>query len=134
MHSINYRNAFIAVSEDCRAEFGTVPDKPGTIAALQYELLARAPYGMTSDDLLVAVTGIRRDIPKEDWPALRKDILARPQACLRASPLVKIYGWGLHHDAEGRVALVARETAEYGRRVSDDSLEQRRGMRSSRRG
>ena len=130
MHSINYTDTFIAVSEDCRAEFGTIPDKPGTIAALQYRLLAEAPYGMTSDDLLVAVTGTRRAIPQDDWPALRAEIFAKPQACLRASPLVKTYGWGLHHDAQGRVALVARETAEYGRRVSEEALTRLRGMRS----
>ena len=130
MHSINYHDAFIAVSEDCAAEFGTLPPNPGTVAALQYQMLAEAPYTMTSDDLLVAVTATRRDVPRDEWPALREEIFAKPQACLRASPLVKTYGWGLHHDAEGRVALIARETADYGRCVSDKPLTRTRGMRS----
>ncbi len=132
MHTINYQNAFIAVSEDCRAEFGTVPSRPGTIAALQYDLLSRLPYTLTSDDLLVAVTATRRGVPEDDLDALRAEIFARPQACLRTSPLVKTLGWGLHHDAQGRVALIARESADYGRLVADERLTRTRGMRSKR--
>ncbi len=52
MHSTNYTDTLIRVSQDCRAMAGTVPPKPGSIAALQYDLLASAPYTRTSDDLL----------------------------------------------------------------------------------
>ena len=34
---------------------------------------------------------------------------------MRASPLTKRYGWGVHHDAAGRMALYGVGTAEYRR-------------------
>ncbi|WP_199588951.1 DUF6157 family protein [Blastococcus sp. TF02A-26] len=55
----------------------------------------------------------RAGIPEEERPEARRAFYARSQACLRASPLGKRYGWGLHADAEGRLALVGRETPEY---------------------
>jgi hypothetical protein len=32
---------------------------------------------------------------------------------MRASPLTKRYGWGVHHDTSGRIAIVARGTHDY---------------------
>jgi len=55
-----------------------------------------------------------------------------PHACLRASPLVKTYGWGIHHDSEGKVALVGRQTDEYKKLVQDRDVEKVAGMRSRR--
>jgi len=54
------------------------------------------------------------------------------RACLRASPLPKTFGWGLHHDADGRITLHAVDTPEYAQLSSDASLTQLRAMRSSR--
>jgi hypothetical protein len=132
MHSVNYRNAFIAVSPDTKATAGTRPTRPGTVAALQHDLLAEAPFEMTSDDLYVRVEAARRGLGEADWPALRAEIFAKPQACLRASPLVRSYGWGVHHDAEGRVALIGCESEAYARLAEDSDLTQTRGMRSKR--
>ena len=50
---------------------------------------------------------------RADRDEARAAFFARPKACLRASPLVKQYGWGLHHDAHGRVAAYGVETAAY---------------------
>lgn len=79
-------------------------------------LLSSAPYAMTSDELLLAVENDRKG------PVAADAFFARSQACLRVSPLVKRHGYGLHHDAEGRVALVAMEGAglcEAARRPND---------------
>jgi len=104
---------------------GTVPEKQGTIAAVGHALLAE-PYAMTSDDLLFATHQAR------GGDKSREDFFARPQACLRASPLVKQFGWGVHHDGEGRIALVGMESEAYRRLLDDPAVAKTPGMRRSR--
>lgn len=132
MSTTNYRDTFIAVSPDSAA---TAPDpapRPGTVAALQLELLQARPYGLTSDDLLFEVHARRSGIADADRAAARADFFARPQACLRTSPLVKKHGWGLHHDGEGRVAAVGVGTDAYRDLSARGDLKQTVGMRSGR--
>jgi len=126
MRSTNYRNTLITVADDCPVNAGTPPDKPGTVAAWQFILLTAKPYAMTSDELLLAVETSRKG------PVAAEIFFAKPQACLRASPLVKRYGFGLHHDDQGRVALVARESLRYAELAADPTVCKRPGMRSSR--
>ena len=57
---------------------------------------------------------------------------ANPQACLCTSPLVKTYGWGLHHDAQSRVAAYAVDSPEYRAFAKRKDLQIVRGMRNSR--
>lgn len=68
---------------------------------------------MISDELLFEVHARRKGVPAPDRAAEREVFFAKAQACLRASPLVKQYGWGLHHDAEGKVAAYGVGRAEY---------------------
>ncbi len=63
---------------------------------------------------------------------MHEKYFSQPRACLRASPLPKTYGWGLHYDAEGRITLHAVDSAEYTRLRNDPSLTQLQAMRSSR--
>jgi len=106
-------------------------EKP-TIAALHYRLLAEAPYARTSDDVIFETWAVRQGLSDEERPAAREAFFARGQACLRASPLGKRYGWGFHHDAEGRVALVPRESEQYTLLAADPALAHTRAMRSRR--
>ena len=131
MHTTNYQATLITPSPDCPTSCGQRPAKPGTVAALQYELLAAAPHTMTSDDLLWAVDCARKGGDVAD-PVARAAFFARPMACLRASPLVKTLGWALHHDAAGRVALVDPATAEFGALSARADLTRLPGMRSAR--
>jgi hypothetical protein len=124
-YSTDYRDTLITVSADCPVQRGTVPEKVGTVAAVQHGLLA-TPHALTSDDLLFAAHRARGG-EKE-----REAFFARPQACLRASPLVKQFGWGLHSDGEGRVALVGMETAEYRALLDNPAVAKTPGMRSKR--
>lgn len=126
MHSTNYTNTLITVSPDCPVTTGTPPAKPGTVAERQYALLRDTPYGMTSDELLLAVECDRKGA------VTAENFFAKPQACLRASPLVKKQGYGLHHDATGHVALVAMESPDYARLLADTAIVKRPGMRSAR--
>lgn len=64
--------------------------------------------------------------------ARREAFFTKPQACLRSSPLAKRYGWGFHHDGQGRVALVARDSPRYRELAEDSSLTQLGAMRSRR--
>lgn len=115
MEKVDYVDTFIAVAEDCPAEAGTVPPATArpTVAALAHALLDGRPYELTSADVLFTVHADRAAIPEAERPAARAAFFAKDQACLRASPLGKRYGWGLHADGQGRLALVGRETPEY---------------------
>ena len=130
--STNYFQTFITASPDSKAEKGTVPAKPGSIAQLQYAMLSDAPYRFTSDELLFEVHVIRNEIADADRTAERDAFLARSQACLRASPLVKQFGWGLHHDENGRVAAFGVETDAYRKLSAQPDLKIVPGMRSRR--
>lgn len=131
----NYLNTFIAVAPDCPVDAPAVPPtnaaKP-TVATLQFDLLAGHPYELTSDEILFAVHAIRAEIPKAAIDAERARFLAKDQACLRASPLGKRYGWGTHHDEQGRVALHGIGTAEYERLANLPGLAHKAAMRSAR--
>jgi len=132
MHSTNYFSTLILASPDCKASAATVPSKEGTIAAIQHEILSSAPYQMSSDDLLCAVEARRKGIARGGLSAFRKAFFSKPQACLRASPLVRSYGWGIHHDTNGKIALLGRETKEYAAMIEDAAITKVAGMRSRR--
>jgi len=135
---VGYTNTFIAVAEDCRATTGEVPTQRAsgpTVASVQYAMLAATPGRWTQEDVLLAsspaVRG-RQDLGEEELERLREEYFAQPRACLRASPLPKTYGWGLHYDTQGRITLHAAGSEEYSRLSADPSLTQLRAMRSSR--
>jgi len=131
MHSTNYTNVFLRVADDCTTGIGVVPpEKPTpTIARMQYEMIARNPYRYTSDDVIFGIWAVRNGILPEDLPARRAEFFSRGQACLRSSPLGKQYGWGIHHDAESRIALYPRESEEYVRFSNDPALKQVKTMK-----
>lgn len=135
MKSTNYYRTLIQVAEDCPADAGSVPpakDGTPTVARLQYDMLAGHPYVLTSDDLLFAVHAARHDLPAVEHAALREAFFVRSQACLRSSPLAKRYGWGIHFDVQGRIALVGRETQEYDRLAGAWGTTQLKAMRNRR--
>lgn len=126
MKTTNYRDTLITASSDTPVTVGTIPEKPETVAGVQHALLADNPYAMTSDDLIYAAH-VARGGDKD-----RTGFFAKPQACLRASPLVKQFGWGIHHDGEGRIALIAMESEDYARLLADLAVAKTPGMRRAR--
>lgn len=139
---MNYVGAFIAVADDCPAREGLVPPtKPGrkrTVAAIQHAMLAGAPYRYTQEDVLFQTYAEGQGLSPEELAArgaaLREEFFATPRACLRASPLPKRYGWGLHFDGEGRVALYPVDSAAYRAFIAGErgELKVLKAMRSSR--
>lgn len=97
--SMSYTETFIRVSPDTKATAGTVPpEKAGarTVAGWQYAMLAESPYQLTERDLYFRVHCARHGISdaqaEQRRDAIFAEVFAKPQACLRASPLPKSYG------------------------------------------
>jgi hypothetical protein len=116
----NYYNSFITVAKDCPTERGLIPPekkKGRTKPEIEYDLLSNRPYTYTQEELLFQTYVLHKEISEEELSArgdaIRAAFFQKPMPCLRASMLPKKYGWGLHFDAEGRIALVARESADY---------------------
>ncbi len=138
---LNYFRTLILVADDCPVKAGTVPAERGgkpTVASLQYALLADKPHVLTQEDILFQ-TWLQRQDPHAKRSAaelrrLRGEFFAKPQACLRASPLPKRYGWGVLFDQDGRAALCPMESAQYKRLAAggDAGLTLVKAMRSQR--
>ena len=134
-HTTNYHNAFIEVSEDCPALSGEVPPDKGegkTIAGMQYELVSKNPYKYTSDDIFFKIYAIKNDLTEEEYEEARKAFFSKGQPCFRASPLPKRYGWGIHSNEEGKVALYGRETEDYKKISRDQNITVVKAMRNSK--
>ena len=136
-HTTNYYDTFIAVAPDSSAPGGLEPPATGTIAGRTFELTAAAPYGRTYDDVIFTVWAERHGVPADQWDAAWAQFFSVGRACLRSSDLGKRYGWGLHFDAQGRVALVASQTPEYEQLAAGTGPDGRpvavvRAMRSAR--
>ncbi len=133
-HSTNYFDTFIEVAEDTKADSGTEPpakDKK-TVAEMQYELLANNPYKLTSDDIFFQVFADRKDLTKAEHKQAREEFFSKGQPCFRASPLTKTFGFGIHSNSQGKVALFGMETEEYQRFVADPNIKKVKAMKSNR--
>jgi hypothetical protein len=134
MHTTNYFNTFIEVAEDCPTATAEIPKQKGddkTIANLHFDMIMANPYQYTSDDVIFNAFATKNNI-SEDLQTARDLFFSKGQACLRASPLTKRYGWGVHSNAEGKVAIFPVESAEYQQFTQDSGLKKTRGMRSKR--
>lgn len=136
--NINYYSTFISVAGDCPVSAGEPPQPRGgkaTVATVQYDMLSDAPFVFTQEDVLFE-SWLRRqglpDLGEDEKAGLRRQFFARPQACLRASPLPKKHGFGFVFDDKGRVALVPMGTPDYARHRADAGLKQLAAMRSAR--
>lgn len=135
MERVDCVDTFIAVAGDCAVRRGTPPpvreDNP-SVAARAYQMIADHPYEYTSADVIFSVYADRNGIPERDRPAARARFYSRGQACLRSSDLGKRYGWGIHADAHGRIALYGVDTPEYARFAQGDDVTVTRAMNSRR--
>lgn len=131
-HTTNYFNTLIEVSDDCPAFSGEVPPegKQKSIALLQYEILNKSPYKYTSDEVLFKVHALRNDISESEWKEEREKFFSKGQPCFRASPLTKRYGWGVHSNLSGKIALLGRESETYQNLMNDPSISRVKAMRS----
>ncbi|MEQ9220188.1 MAG: DUF6157 family protein [Cyclobacteriaceae bacterium] len=135
VHSTNYQNTFIEIAEDCPIQMGEIPPLKGdkrSIANLQFEMVHSNPYKYNSDDVLFSVFAQRKDLTPEEIDEARAQFFSKGQPCFRSSPLTKRYGWGVHSNEEGKIAIYGSETEAYQKFVTDASLSKVKAMRSSR--
>ncbi len=135
IHTTNYQNTFIEAAEDCPVEAAEVPPTKGdkkSVANLQFELLEKSPYKFTSDEVIFQVFALRKNLEKDDYESERASFFSKGQPCFRASPLTKRYGFGLHADEHGKIALFGMETEDYARFLADKSIKKVKAMRSSK--
>ena len=133
-HSTNYIDTFIEVAEDTKVNRGSKPpakDKK-TVAEMQYELIAKNPYKFTSDDIIFQVFANRNDLTNTEHKQARELFFSKGQPCFRTSPLTKTYGFGIHNDSNGKVALYGMETKEYQKFLADTKTKKIKAMKSSR--
>jgi hypothetical protein len=124
----NYYDTFITVAPDCPVERGVVPPerKSGkSKPAIEFELASEQPYRYTQEELLFLVHARHKGISdaelSERGEQLKAEFYGKPQACMRASMLPKRYGWGIHFDSGGRLALYPVESPEYRRFVDGEA-------------
>ena len=134
VHSTNYFDTFIEVAEDTKANCGIIPPTKGkkTVAEMQYDLIAENPYKYTSDDILFQIFVDRNDLDKEEYEKAREQFFAKGQPCFRASPLTKTYGFGIHSDSNGKIALYGMETEEYQQFLTDTKIRKLKAMKSGK--
>ncbi|MBE8712769.1 DUF6157 family protein [Sphingobacterium hungaricum] len=134
-HTTDYFNTLIEVSEDCPAGKGEKPpvkmDKP-TIANFQFDQLINHPYQFTSDELLFQQHVRKNDIAEANLDSEKEKFFSKGQPCLRTSALAKRYGWGIHYDENGKIALYPRESERYQQFASDVSISKVKAMKSSK--
>ena len=137
---MSYTDTFIRIAPDSTRTSAWVPEARGgkkTVAVLQYELLTEKPDHFTEQELYFRVHCLREGISEKqaerDREAIWSRLFAKPQACLRASPLPKSYGWGVRYNAKGCIRLIPVGTPEYDKAAASD-LKQLPAMRSKREG
>lgn len=117
---MSYTDTFIRVAEDCPVEMGIPPvsDRSALpVHVIQYNLLTEKPYRYNHEELLYQVHVRHKGVSEEERETRREaiwaELFSKSHPCLRASMLPKKYGWGIHYDAAGRIALYAKESPEY---------------------
>ena len=134
-HTTNYQDTFIVIADDCPVANGEIPPTKGdnkTVANLQFEMAINNPYKYTSDDILFQVFAHRNDLTKSEYKEKREVFFSKGQPCFRASPLTKRYGWGVHNNKEGKVAIFGAESLAYKNLSEDKTLKIVKAMKSSK--
>jgi len=135
IHTTNYENTFIVIADDSPVAAGEIPpfksDKK-TAANIQFDLISKHPYKYTSDDVLFQVFADKNDLTKSEYKEAREQFFSKGQPCFRASPLTKRYGWGIHNDKNGKIALYSAASTEYKKLSTDKTLKVVKAMKSAK--
>ncbi|WP_336867063.1 DUF6157 family protein [Peribacillus frigoritolerans] len=130
---MSYKNTLITISEDSKVSSAKVPvirnEKP-TIAYIEHDLINNNPYKFTQEDVQFKTYLIKNQMESEN--AVREQFFSKSKACFRASPLVKNYGWGIHYNNQGKVAIYDVNSEMYNQLLKQDDITKLKGMRSKR--
>lgn len=136
---MSYLNTFIKVSDDCPVHNSEIPVSKGDkkfAHVLQYELLTSNPYTYGHEELIYEVFVRHKQIPEAtiitDAERIRMELFSKDHPCLRASALIKRYGFGAHYNDQGKIAIYPMESREYNMFLKNKSITCLAGMRSKR--
>ena len=132
---MNYYDTLIEVADDCPATEAQVPQARGgkkTKAVVEYELLVKHPYTCTEEDIAFEVYAVLHEIPSASRAKEREKFLSKGHPHLRVSALAKRHGWGIHNNADGKIALIAVESPEYKRLMKDPGTTKVKAFRATR--
>ncbi|MEI2469301.1 DUF6157 family protein [Peribacillus frigoritolerans] len=132
---MSYKNTLITISEDSKVSSAKVPvirnEKP-TIAYIEHDLINNNPYKFTQEDVQFKTYLIKNQMEAENAAELREQFFSKSKACFRASPLVKNYGWGIHNNNQGKIAIYDVNSEMYNQLLKQDDITKLKGMRSKR--
>ena len=123
---MKFPETLITVAEKCPANRGMEPTTnraEKTITMHQYEVLTEMPYQLTYKQLKDEVHRTRRGKEFTD-DQLETYMMKRSELC-------KIYGWGVHEDKNGKLALVGCETKEYRRLLRKPGVQRVKALNPS---
>jgi len=117
-----HHEELIEVAEDCPVDRAEAPPdgNPKTIARIGYEILVDNPYMFTEREFYHELHVVRRN----------RSGLKIDGYNIRRSPVVKVHGWGIHRDKNGRLALVAMESQRY--KELQSAVKTRKAYRTSK--
>jgi len=136
---MSYINTLIRVSEDCPVKESEIPvaknsKKPAHL--IQYELLTNKPYKFGHEELVFEVFVRQKEIPaavlETDAEKIKEELFSKGHPCMRASALVKRYGFGAHYNEQGKIAIYPMESEAYQSLVADEGIKLVAGMRSKK--
>lgn len=95
----------VEIAEDCPVEQAVEPPnkEKKTIPRIEYETLIENPYAFTEREFFHEVNAVRRN----------KAGLKLESYLIQRSLLPRSYGWGIHINGQGKLALVAMESSRY---------------------
>ncbi len=132
---MSYKNTLITISEDSKVSSAKVPviknEKP-TIAYIEHDVINNNPYKFTQEDVQFKTYLTKNQMEAENSAELREQFFSKSKACFRASPLVKNYGWGIHYNNQGKIAIFDVNSEMYNQLLKQDDITKLKGMRSKR--
>ena len=129
-----YTNTLILISDDCPTATALDPSRnrdTRTRAEIEFDLLQAQPHHFDHKAFTHRVH-VEYKGQSGDTPLAFDEFHAKGQPCMRASALVKRFGWGAHYDGEGRISLVAADGPDYARLAASDDIKTLKGMRNKR--
>jgi hypothetical protein len=117
------REELIEIASDSPAIRGEEPPDSGTrksIARISYEVLAENPYRFNEREFYHEVHVVRRGRPH----------LKIENYNIKRLALVKSYGWGIHRNSDGKLALVACESNRYKELQADPRVKRTKAYRN----
>lgn len=136
---MGYIHTFIKISDDCPVGESEIPvarkgNKPAHL--IQYELLKENPYRFGHEELVFEVFVRQKEIPaavlETDAGKIKEELFSKGHPCLRASALIKRYGFGAHYNEYGKIAIYPMESEEYLVFITNKDIKLLAGMRTKR--